>query len=82
MRFARSLNSMRPTVGDKRQAILRAAIQVFANGDVTSKVADSWRGRGGDGTGYPTSRERKDTPFHFDSTGEEAISEVESNSSK
>src|SRR6185295_16485167 len=41
MRSARSLNSDRPVVTDKREAILRAAIRVFAhNGYFNSKVAD------------------------------------------
>ncbi len=41
MRSARSLNSDRPVIADKRAAILRAAIRVFAhNGYFNSKVAD------------------------------------------
>ena len=41
MRSARSLTTVRPPVGDKREAILRAAIHVFAhNGYFNSKVAD------------------------------------------
>src|SRR5712672_3440146 len=54
MRSARSLNPVRPVVGDKREAILRAAISVFArNGYFNSKVADIAREAGvADGTVY------------------------------
>jgi TetR/AcrR family transcriptional regulator, fatty acid metabolism regulator protein len=54
MRSARSLNSIRPAGGDKREAILRAAITVFAhNGYFNSKVADIAREAGvADGTVY------------------------------
>ena len=54
MRSARSLNSDRPIVTDKREAILRAAIRVFAhNGYFNSKVADIAREAGvADGTVY------------------------------
>lgn len=54
MRSARSLNTVRPTGGDKREAILRAAIGVFAhNGYFNSKVADIAREAGvADGTVY------------------------------
>jgi len=54
MRSARSLNSVRPVVADKRAAILRAAIRVFAhNGYFNSKVADIAREAGvADGTVY------------------------------
>lgn len=54
MRSARSINSVRPPVGDKREAILRAAIRVFAhNGYFNSKVADIAREAGvADGTVY------------------------------
>ena len=54
MRSARSLNSARAPVGDKRAAILRAAITVFAhNGYFNSKVADIAREAGvADGTVY------------------------------
>jgi TetR/AcrR family transcriptional regulator, fatty acid metabolism regulator protein len=54
MRSARSLNSVRPVVADKREAILRAAIRVFArNGYFNSKVADIAREAGvADGTVY------------------------------
>ena len=54
MRSARSLNSDRPVIADKREAILRAAIRVFANnGYFNSKVADIAREAGvADGTVY------------------------------
>src|SRR6266516_1696456 len=54
MRSARSLNSDRPVVIDKREAILRAAIRVFAhNGYFNSKVADIAGAAGvADGTVY------------------------------
>lgn len=50
----KSQNSIRPAVGDKREAILRAAIRVFAhNGYFNSKVADIAREAGvADGTVY------------------------------
>jgi TetR/AcrR family fatty acid metabolism transcriptional regulator len=54
MRSARSLNSARSVVADKREAILRAATRVFArNGYFNSKVADIAREAGvADGTVY------------------------------
>src|SRR4026209_929339 len=54
MRSARSLNNGRAVVGDKREAILRAAISVFAPcGYFNSKVADIAREAGvADGTVY------------------------------
>lgn len=54
MRSVRSLSSARPVVADKREAILRAAIRVFArNGYFNSKVADIARESGvADGTVY------------------------------
>src|SRR5262245_5440654 len=54
MRSARTLNSTRAAVGDKREAILRAAINVFAhNGYFNAKVADIAREAGvADGTVY------------------------------
>src|ERR1700694_2016275 len=54
MRSARSLNPTRPMVTDKRAAILRAAIRVFAhNGYFNSKVADIAReAEVADGTVY------------------------------
>lgn len=54
MRSARSLHSVRPVTGDKREAILRAAIRIFAhNGYFNSKVADIASEAGvADGTVY------------------------------
>ena len=54
MRTIRSIPSVRPQSGDKREAILRAAIVVFAhNGYFSSKVADIAREAGvADGTVY------------------------------
>ena len=54
MRSVRSLSAARPPVADKREAILRAATQVFArNGYFNSKVADIARVAGvADGTVY------------------------------
>src|SRR3979409_2194430 len=54
MRSARSLPAIRPVIADKRSAILRAAIRVFANnGYFNSKVADIARAAGvADGTVY------------------------------
>ena len=54
MRSVRSLSNARPVVADKREAILRAATQVFArNGYFNSKVADIARAAGvADGTVY------------------------------
>jgi TetR/AcrR family fatty acid metabolism transcriptional regulator len=54
MRSARSLPAARSAVGDKREAILRAATHVFArNGYFNSKVADIARVAGvADGTVY------------------------------
>ena len=54
MRSARTLNSDRPVIADKHNAILRAAIRVFAgNGYFNSKVADIAREAGvADGTVY------------------------------
>src|SRR5215204_7668808 len=54
MRSARSLTTVRAAVGDKREAILRAATSVFAhNGYFNSKVADIAREAGvADGTVY------------------------------
>lgn len=51
---ARSLNPVRSPVGDKREAILRAAIETFArSGYFNSKVADIARAAGvADGTVY------------------------------
>ena len=60
MSSARSLNTARPIVADKRQAILRAAIRVFANnGYFNSKVADIASEAGvADGTGCSSKNTR------------------------
>lgn len=62
MRSARSLNSTRTASGDKREAILRAAITVFAhNGYFNSKVADIAREAGvADGTVYLYFKSKED----------------------
>lgn len=78
MRSARSLNSVRSPVGDKRAAILRAAIQVFAhNGYFNSKVADIAREAGvADGTVYLYFKSKEEILHSiFDRGMEEAISE-------
>ena len=62
MRSARSLNGARVAGGDKREAILRAAITVFAhNGYFNSKVADIAREAGvADGTVYLYFKNKED----------------------
>jgi TetR/AcrR family transcriptional regulator, fatty acid metabolism regulator protein len=78
MRSARSINSLRPVVLDKREAILRAAIRVFArNGYFNSKVADIAREAGvADGTVYLYFKSKEEILHSiFDRTVEEAISE-------
>lgn len=78
MRSARSLPSIRPTVADKREAILRAAIRVFArNGYFNSKVADVARVAGvADGTVYLYFKSKEDILHSiFDRTVNEAIAE-------
>lgn len=78
MRTARSINPMRPAVGDKREAILRAAIQVFAhNGYFNSKVADIASAAGvADGTVYLYFKSKEEILHSiFDRTVEEAISD-------
>ncbi|MBA2524221.1 MAG: TetR/AcrR family transcriptional regulator, partial [Pyrinomonadaceae bacterium] len=78
MRSARSMNSLRPVVVDKREAILRAAIRVFAhNGYFNSKVADIAREAGvADGTVYLYFKSKEEILHSiFDRTVEEAISE-------
>ena len=62
MRSARSLNGVRVAGGDKREAILRAAITVFAhNGYFNSKVADIAREAGvADGTVYLYFKNKED----------------------
>src|SRR3990172_9063225 len=78
MRSARSLNPVRPAVADKREAILRAAIRVFAhNGYFNSKVADIAREAGvADGTVYLYFKGKEDILHSvFDRNMEEAIVE-------
>ncbi len=76
MRSARSLNSIRPLVADKRGAILRAAITVFArNGYFNSKVADIASEAGvADGTVYLYFKSKEDILHSiFDRSMEEGI---------
>ena len=76
MRAARSLNPDRPVVADKREAILRAAISVFAhNGYFNSKVADIAREAGvADGTVYLYFKSKEEILHSiFDRSMEEAI---------
>src|ERR1044072_9120330 len=71
MRSARSL-----TIGDKREAIMRAAISVFAhNGYFNSKVADIAREAGvADGTVYLYFKSKEDILHSiFDRSVEEAL---------
>jgi TetR/AcrR family fatty acid metabolism transcriptional regulator len=78
MRSARSLTSMRPAVADKRGAILRAAIRVFANnGYFNSKVADIASAAGvADGTVYLYFKSKEEILHSiFDRNMEEAITE-------
>src|SRR6266852_6547219 len=78
MRSARSLNSDRPVVTDKREAILRAAIRVFAhNGYFNSKVADIAREAGvADGTVYLYFKSKEEILHSiFDRNMEEAIAD-------
>ncbi|HYK22022.1 MAG TPA: TetR/AcrR family transcriptional regulator [Pyrinomonadaceae bacterium] len=77
MRSARSLNHVRSPPGDKREAILRAAIKVFANsGYFNSKVADIAREAGvADGTVYLYFKSKEDILHSiFDRSVEEALS--------
>src|SRR5215218_2487565 len=76
MRSARSLTTVRPVVGDKREAILRAAITVFArNGYFNSKVADIAREAGiADGTVYLYFKSKEEILHSiFDRSVEEAL---------
>src|ERR671929_1699507 len=76
MRSARSLNSVRAPVGDKREAILRAATRVFArNGYFNSKVADIARDAGvADGTVYLYFKSKEEILHSiFDRSVEEAL---------
>lgn len=72
------MNSLRPVVVDKREAILRAAIRVFAHhGYFNSKVADIAHEAGvADGTVYLYFKSKEEILHSiFDRTVEEAISE-------
>ena len=76
MRSARSLNNVRAPAGDKREAILRAAISVFAhNGYFNSKVADIAREAGvADGTVYLYFKSKEEILHSiFDRSVEEAL---------
>jgi len=79
MRSARSLNSQRPAVGDKRAAIIRAAIRVFAhNGYFNSKVADIAREAGvADGTVYLYFKSKEEILHSiFDRSVDEAVADA------
>jgi len=79
MRSARSLNSQRPAGGDKRAAIIRAAIRVFAhNGYFNSKVADIAREAGvADGTVYLYFKSKEEILHSiFDRSVDEAIADA------
>src|SRR3954463_5883173 len=76
MRSVRSLPSARPVVADKREAILRAAKEVFArNGYFNSKVADIARAAGvADGTVYLYFKSKEEILHSiFDASVESAI---------
>lgn len=76
MRSVRSLPSNHKATGDKRAAILRAAIQVFArNGYFNSKVADIARAAGvADGTVYLYFKSKEEILHSvFNQTMDEAI---------
>src|ERR687892_1602167 len=78
MRSARTLNGVRTSVGDKREAILRAAISVFAhNGYFNSKVADIASEAGvADGTVYLYFKSKEEILHSiFDRSMEDAIAE-------
>src|SRR6267143_1406876 len=78
MKSARTLNSDRPVIADKRSAILRAAIRVFANnGYFNSKVADIARAAGvADGTVYLYFKSKEEILHSiFDRSMEEAIAD-------
>src|ERR1700682_6417468 len=77
-RSARAIGSIRPAIADKRAAILRAAIRVFAyNGYFSSKVADIARAAGvADGTVYLYFKSKEEILHSiFDRSMEEAIAE-------
>src|SRR3989475_12694360 len=76
--MSRSLPSIRPALTDKREAILRAAIRVFANnGYFNSKVADIARAAGvADGTVYLYFKSKEEMLHSiFDRSMEEAIAD-------
>jgi TetR/AcrR family fatty acid metabolism transcriptional regulator len=78
VRTIRSLPAIRPAVADKREAILRAAIRVFAhNGYFNSKVADIARAAGvADGTVYLYFKSKEEILHSvFDRSMEEAIAD-------
>jgi len=78
MRSAGSLNSIKPAIADKRSAILRAAISVFANnGYFNSKVADIARAAGvADGTVYLYFKSKEEILHSiFNHSVDEAIAE-------
>jgi TetR/AcrR family fatty acid metabolism transcriptional regulator len=79
LRSARSINPVRTTAGDKREAILRAATTVFAhNGYFNSKVADIAREAGvADGTVYLYFKSKEDILHSiFDRSVDEALAEA------
>lgn len=79
IRPARSLPSPRAVVADKREAIMRAATQVFAaNGYANSKVADIARSAGvADGTVYLYFRSKEEILHSiFDRHAGEALAEA------
>ena len=76
--MSRSLSSTRPILTDKREAILRAAIRVFANnGYFNSKVADIAREAGvADGTVYLYFKSKEEILHSiFDKSMEDAIAD-------
>ncbi|PWT95545.1 MAG: TetR family transcriptional regulator [Blastocatellia bacterium] len=79
MRSAKTINLPRPAGGDKREAILRAAISVFAhNGYFNSKVADIAREAGvADGTVYLYFKSKEEILHSiFDRSVDEAVGEA------
>ncbi len=79
MRTSRTLSSVRPTITDKREAILRAATHVFAsNGYFNSKVADIASAAGvADGTVYLYFKSKEEILHSiFDRTVDEAIAKA------
>ena len=77
--MARVLNPVKPVVADKREAILRAAITVFAhNGYFNAKVADIAREAGvADGTVYLYFKSKEEILHSiFDRSVDEAVAEA------